>query len=135
MALLRFGNFAVEWSRVYAMHRVANNRLLLYVDAPHLPPGQPTAPALTPQQIETAWRHAKADRHFAIFEDLAIDKARICAVSLDDDRLQGNLGFELSANHGVNLQLPAQLVAMILNSVPEPKVGGFQFEEPGKEAR
>src|SRR5947209_8223093 len=110
MALLKFGNFAVEWSRVYAMHRVSDAELMLYVDAPHLPAGQPTAPTLTPQQIESAWRHANGDRHFAIFGDRAIDKARICAVSLDKDGEHGNLGFELSPNHGINLALPAALI-------------------------
>jgi hypothetical protein len=130
MALLRFGNFAVEWSRVYAMRRVSEKELVLYVDAPHLPAGQPTSPVLNPEQIDAAWRQAKGDRHFAIFGDLAIDKARVCAVSLDAGGEHGNLGFELSANHGVNLSLPAALVMPVLKSVPEPKAGSFQSEEP-----
>ena len=128
MALLKIGDFAVEWSRVYAMRRVVNEgkveQLLLYVDAPHLPAGEPTTPVLTPFQIEAAWRQAKADRRFILFGQLAIDKARICAVSLSPGHAEGNVGFELSANHGVNLMLPAELVGPILDSVPEPKAGG-----------
>ncbi|HEY8747146.1 MAG TPA: hypothetical protein VIM11_04180 [Tepidisphaeraceae bacterium] len=131
MALLRFGNFAVEWSRLYAMHRVATDKLFLYVDAPHLPSGQPTAPTLTVPQIDQAWRQAMGDRHFAIFGNLAIDKARICAVSLDEDGVHGNLGFELSANRGVNLRLPAEVISIILKSVPEPKNAGYPIAVSG----
>jgi len=128
MALLKIGDFAVEGSRVYAMQRVIDEgkaeKLLLYVDAPHLPAGQPTTPVLTPEQIEGAWRQAKADRRFVLFGSLALDKTRVCAVSLNAGHSEGNVGFELSANHGVNLVLPAELVAPILDSVPEPRAGG-----------
>jgi len=48
----------------------------------------------------------------------------VCAVSLNAGHSEGNVGFELSANHGVNLVLPAELVAPILDSVPEPRAGG-----------
>jgi len=89
-----------------------------------LPAGQPTIPALTPEQIEGAWRQAKVDRRFILFGQLAVDKSRVCAVSLNGEQSEGNIGFELSANHGVNLVLPAELVAPILGSVPEPKAGG-----------
>jgi hypothetical protein len=129
MALLKFGDFAVEWSRVYAMRRTAKagepEELTLYVDAPHLPSGQPTTPALKPEQIDAAWRQAKGDRRFVLFEHLAFDKARVCAVALNADRSAGSIGFELSPNHGVNLVLPAELIMPILNSVPEPKAGAY----------
>jgi len=130
MALLKFGNFAVEWNRVYAVRRVAADgagpeRLLLYVDAPHLPAGQPTSPVLTPTQIDSSWRQAKGDRRFAVYGDLAIDKARVCAVSLEPGQSEGHIGFELSANHGVTLSIPAALTSTILESIGEPKGGGY----------
>jgi len=129
MALQKYGDFAVEWSRVYALRRFITEgkpeQLLLYVDAPHLPAGQPTSPALTPKQIEAAWQQVRADRHFIVFGDIAVDKARICAVSLNAGELHGNVGFELSANRGVSLTLPAEVVKPILDSVPEPRQGGY----------
>ena len=128
MALMRIGDFAVEWSRVYAIRRVLNEggveQMFLYVDAPHLAAGEPTSHSLTPQQIEAAWRQVKADRRFVLFGPLAVDKTRVCAVSLKSGHAEGNVGFELSANHGVNLVFPAEFVAPILDSVPEPKAGG-----------
>ena len=128
MALMRIGDFAVEWTRVYAMYRVMKEdmveQLRLYVDAPHLAAGEPTSPVLTPHQIEAAWRQVKADRRFVIFGSLALDKTRVCAVSLKAGHAEGNVGFELSANQGVNLVLSAELVAPILESVPEPTAGG-----------
>src|SRR5690349_13417898 len=98
MALQRYGDFAVEWTRVYAARRVVKDgrveQLLLYVDAPHLPAGQPTSPSLTAKQIETAWEQVEADRRFILFGDLAIDKARVCAVALGAGESHGNVGFE-----------------------------------------
>ena len=128
MALQRYGDFAVEWTRVYAARRVVKagrvEQLLLYVDAPHLPAGQPTSPSLTAGQIETAWEQVEADRRFIVFGDLAIDKARVCAVAISAGESHGNVGFELAANRGVNLTLPAELVGPVLDSVPEPRQGG-----------
>jgi hypothetical protein len=128
MALQRYGNFAVEWTRVYAARRVVQDgrveQLLLYVDAPHLPAGQPTSPSLNAKQIATAWEQVEADRRFILFGDFAVDRARICAVALGAGESHGNVGFELGANRGVNLVLPAEVVRPILDSVPEPRQGG-----------
>jgi len=128
MALQRYGDFAVEWTRVYAARRIVKDgraeELLLYVDAPHLPAGQPTSPSLNAKQIQTAWEQVEADRRFILFGDLAIDKARVCAVALTAGELHGNVGFELGANRGVNLVLPAEVVRPVLDSVPEPRQGG-----------
>ena len=95
MALMRIGDFGVEWTRVYAMRVMdAGNveRLLLYVDAPHLASGEPTSPTLTPPQIEAAWRQVKADRRFVFFGPLAVDKTRVCAVSLKAGQAEGTWG-------------------------------------------
>ena len=128
MALQRYGDFAVEWTRVYAARRVVSGgrveKLLLYVDAPHLPAGQPTSPSLDAKQIETAWDQVEADRRFILFGDLAIDKARVCAISLNAGESEGHVGFELGANRGVSLTLPAEVVRPVLDSVPEPRKGG-----------
>jgi len=132
MALIRLGNLAVEWMRVYAVQRVPGSssagggeRLLVFVDDPAKPLGKPAAALVEPGQINAAWRQASEDRHFAIFGSIAVDKAKVCAVTrgISDDE-PGSLSFDLGQGRGVTIALTADAANLILNTIPEPKSNG-----------
>lgn len=128
MALIGFGSFAIEWNRVYAMRRVVadgqnhvGEQLLLFVDDPGVPIGQPAAPISDPERINAAWKQAKADRRFGIFDTIAIDKSKVCAVSHNAANKEGTLSFDLGNGRCTVLKLDGELARVILATIPESK--------------
>jgi len=124
MALMRFGNCAVEWARVYAMQRMAADdqtraaeQLLVYVDDPGVPAGHPVAVVTDPAQITAAWQQTGGDKRFVVFGPIAIDKAKICAVDCNTSTIR----FELAQGRGVSLALSNDLLRSILDTISEPK--------------
>ena len=124
MALIRFGNCAVEWARVYAMQRIpadgqtrAAEQLLVYVDDPGVPAGHPVAVLTDAAQITIAWQQAGGDKRFVVFGTIAIDKAKICAVDCNTSTIR----FELAQGRGVSLALSTDLLRSILDTITGPK--------------
>ena|SRR5579863_7201038 len=132
MALIRLGSLAVEWMRVYAVQRVpcdspagGGEKLLIFVDDPAKPLGKPAAALVEPGQIKAAWCQASEDRHFAVFGSIAVDRAKVCAVTrgVSDDE-PGSLSFDLGQGRGVTISLSVDAANSILNTIPEPKSTG-----------
>jgi hypothetical protein len=148
MALIRFGNFAVEWMRVFALQRIApeladgtGEQLLVFVDDPGMPAGRPLAPPISePAQINAAWRQATGDRRFAVFGTtalgrIALDKAKVCAVTCNPEDKQGRVSFDLGQGRGATVALIADLATSILSTVPEPKYATEKSDTAGYDLR
>ena len=143
MALIRFGCFAVEWMRVFALQRIApkpgegtGEQLLVFVDDPGIPAGQPIAPPVwEPAHVNAAWRQATGDRRFAVFGTVALDKAKVCAVSCSPNGKQASVSFDLGHGRGATVGLGADLATAILNTVPEPKYAAIKSEASDYELR
>ena len=142
MALVRFGNFAVEWMRVFALQRVATapgggtgEQLLVFVDDPGMPAGRPIAPPISEPARDAAWRQATGDRRFAVFGTIALDKAKVCAVTSNPDGKQGSVSFDLGQGRGATVELGAELAASILSTVPEPKPTAVKTDAAGYDLR
>jgi hypothetical protein len=97
----------------------AGEQLLIFVDDPGVPAGQPVASLTEPRHVRAAWQQAAGDRRFALFGAVAVDKAKVCAV----DGKTGSLRFDLGQGRGVALALGADLASSILSTIPEPKAG------------
>jgi len=143
MALLRFGNFAVEWMRVFALQRIAarpadgtREQLMVFVDDPGMPAGQPIAPPISePAQINAAWRQAAGDRRFAMLGAIALHKAKVCAVTCNPDAKQGSVSFDLGQGRGATVELGADHAASILSTIPGPKHAGAALDVAGGDLR
>ena len=143
MALIRFGNVAVEWMRVFALQRVAarpgdgtGEQLLVFVDDPGTSVGRPIAPPISePGHINAAWHQATGDRRFAVFGTIALDKAKVCAVTCNLEGKQGSVSFDLGQGRGTTIELGAELAASILSTVPGPKLAGAASDVAGYDLR
>src|SRR5688572_4297626 len=86
MSLTRFGNFAVDWERVYALRVIAKDfneteaaKVAVWAALPGAKPGDPVI-TLEDEQAKAAWGLVARDPRFKVINTLAIDMSRLCAV-------------------------------------------------------
>ena len=132
--LTKFGNLAIDWSRVYAVrvvgmnfHETHPNKVWIFADLAHVPVGEPAVrlenpdPSADNPLAMRAWEIAAADKRFQVFgteNQLAIDMSKVHAITVAPDRTKAQVFVELGDDRTATLPLNPVLADLILASIP-----------------
>lgn len=126
MKLVRFGDFAIEWSRVYAVFCTKINeantfplQVAIYADIPHIEVGAPAATLDIYEEANALWQAAAKDSRLTKFKHAAIDMDKVCALSRNQSRSESMITFALGNKRSATFQIEPLIADMILARTPE----------------
>lgn len=129
MSLTRFGNFAVDWNRVYAVRILerlfdlsAPGKVAVLADLPGVEAGKPVGIAEATAAIE-AWKHAETDKRFSKFmceTPMAIDMSRVTAVAKSPESKSGVICFDFGNGRGLTMTLDGAVADVVLFAADSP---------------
>lgn len=129
MALVRLGNLAIEWDRVYLVetghldHNSENappGLITVYADLPHIAPGANAAQA-SGFFAADLWAKVTGDRTLKLYRagdlKIAVDLSKVCAVHLEPP----SVVFVFSRERTVTIPLDPDFAKAILDTIESPK--------------
>lgn len=127
MALIRCGNVAFDWSRVYAV-RVLNtdfnnhvDRVAIFVDQPGVAIGTSTL-EVDHALAERIWKRAANDPRLTVFktsEPIALDMSKVCAIVRDGEKRTASFTLDFGTNRSGTLKLDADAANVILDALEQ----------------
>jgi len=125
MALVRFGDIAVEWSRVYALVRSFatdeehpfTEPVEVYADFPDADLSKPFIRLSVPAHRNAIWAYAKDDGRFTEFDGVLLDMSRVGIVARTEDGKQANVMFLLPDGRSATVRVTPDLAGLILASI------------------